>query len=168
MNGIEKFQRLGIKDLAARLGLHPFDVVRILVAKGMLPPNLTFDEADVERIRQSGGIEHWWRGDHQVEEDSIRARGVLRSIARELIQRRIHDENTTRVDNLYRGLSPEDEHIARRAVNLLIQERFLRTVSTPLGNHVTIQHEQVQAMQRLAAGTDVPAGLASLWLGASH
>ncbi|MFH1467170.1 MAG: hypothetical protein ABIO70_22490 [Pseudomonadota bacterium] len=165
MVSIDQFKKLGIKDLAARLGIHPFNVVRILTAKSLLTPDLHFEEDDVEKVRRFGGVEYWWTGSCEIIDDSIRARGVLRSIVRELLRRGLVGETTTRADNIYRGLEPDDERVARRALNVLIQEQLVRTLPTPLGIHVSAAPEQRQALERLAEGREIPPALAVLWLG---
>jgi hypothetical protein len=165
MVSVDQFKKLHIKDLAARLGIHPFNIVRILTAKNQLTADLLFEEDDVEKVRRFGGVEYWWTAGCVVEPDSIRARGVLRSLVRELLKRGIVGETTTRADNVYRGLDAEDERVARRALNVLIQEQLVRTVPTPLGIHVSVVPEQVRLLERLAAGKEVPPALAVLWLG---
>jgi len=165
MATIDQFKKLGVKDLSARLGIHPFNAVRILTAKNLLTPGLLFEEDDVEKVRRNGGIEYWWTGTCTLESDSIQARAVLRSIARELVKRGIVGETSTRADNVYRGLEPDDERLARRALNVLIQEQYLRTLPTPLGIHVAIVPDRLQALERLAAGKEIPPALAVLWLG---
>jgi hypothetical protein len=72
---------------------------------------------------------------------------------------------TTRADNVYRGLEPDDERLARRALNVLIQEQYLRTMPTPLGIHVSIVPDRQGALERLASGKEIPPALAVLWLG---
>jgi hypothetical protein len=165
MANVDQFKKLGIKDLSARLGLHPFNAVRILNAKNLLTDDLLFEEDDVEKVRRFGGIEYWWTGSCTLEDDTIQGRAVLRSIARELVKRGVVGEQTTRADNVYRGLEPDDERLARRALNVLIQEQFLRTLPTPLGIHVSIVPDRHQALERLAAGKEIPPALAVLWLG---
>lgn len=165
MVSVDQFKKLGIKDLAARLGIHPFNIVRILSTKNQLAADLSFEEDDVEKVRRFGGVEYWWTGSCTIEADGIRARAVLRSLARELLKRGFVGESTTRADNVYRGLDPEDERVARRALNILIQEQLVRTVPTPLGIHVSVVPEQVRLLERLAAGKEVPPALAVLWLG---
>ncbi len=165
MATVDQFKKLGIKDVAARLGIHPFNAVRILTAKSQLTPELLFEEDDIEKVRRYGGIEYWWTGGCTLEEDAIQGRAVLRSIARELVKRGVVGEQTTRADNVYRGLDPDDERLARRALNVLIQEQYLRTMPTPLGIHVSIVPERHQALERLANGKEIPPALAVLWLG---
>lgn len=160
----EKFQKLRVVDIARKLGIHPFDVVRILTVKDALHPRLRFDSADLEKVRSQGGIETWWGPDRKIEEDTIRARGLMRSIVREMVRRRLVGDRTTRVDNVYRGLEPDDESIARKALNLLIQEHLIRTLPTAMGNHICIVPEQLPVMEALADGRAMPAGLAALWL----
>ncbi|MBN1337666.1 MAG: hypothetical protein JXB39_17065 [Deltaproteobacteria bacterium] len=164
MGIIEQYQRLGVKDIAGHLGLHPFDVIRVLAARGPLPEDLAFEESEQERIRGESGLEVWWTPGRRLEADSVHARGVLRSMVRELVARKIVAPRATRVDNLWRGLEDEDERIARRAVNLLLQEQFLKTVSSRLGIMVTVPADKVEALERIAAGTEMPASLAALWL----
>ena len=164
MASFDPFQKMRVVDIARNLGIHPFDVVRILTVKDAFHPTLRFDQADLEKVRSYGGVETWWTGDHKVEDDPIRARGILRSIVREMVRRRLVGDRTTRADNISRGLEPEDEVIARRALNHLIQEHLLRTHSTPMGNHISIVPEQLPVMESLADGRAMPAGLAALWL----
>jgi hypothetical protein len=166
MSIIEQYTKMGIKDLAGHLGLHPFDVIRVIAARGPLPAELAFDEAEQERIRAESGLEVWWTPGRRLEADVIRARGVLRSMVRELLARKVVGEHATRADNLWRGLEDEDERTARRAVNLLLQEQFLRTVSSRLGIMVTVPPDKVAALERIAAGTEMPASLSALWLSA--
>ncbi len=165
MATVDQFRKLGVKDLSARLGIHPFNAVRILTAKNQLSADLLFEEDDVEKVRRFGGIEYWWTGGCTLEEDSIQARAVLRSIARELVKRGVVGEQSTRADNVYRGLEADDERLARRALNVLIQEQYLRTMPTPLGIHVAIVPDRLQDLERLAAGKEIPPALAVLWLG---
>jgi len=165
MSTVDQFKKLGVKDLSARLGIHPFNAIRILTAKNQLSDNLLFEEDDIEKVRRFGGIEYWWTGACTLEEDGIQGRAVLRSIARELVKRGVVDEQTTRADNVYRGLEPDEERLARRALNVLIQEQYLRTMPTPLGIHVSIVPDRLQALERLAAGKEIPPALAVLWLG---
>ena len=164
MATFDPFQKLRVVDIARQLGIHPFDVVRILTVKDVFHPSLRFEAADLEKVRSYGGVETWWGPDRKVEDDPIRARGILRSIVRELVCRRLIGDRTTRSDNIYRGMDPEDESIARKALNHLLQEHLLRTLSTPMGNHVSIVPEQVPVMESLAEGRAMPAGLAALWL----
>ena len=164
MAPIDKFQKLRIVDIARWLGIHPFDVVRILTVNDAFKLSLRFEKHDLEKVRVLGNIDTWWEKEHHIEEDTIRARGVLRSIVREMVRRRLVGENTTRADNIYRGLGAEDEAIARRALNLMIQEHLIRSVSTPMGNHISIVPEQFKVMEDLANGRVMPAGLAALWL----
>ena len=164
MTDLDQFKKLGVSDLAAKLAIHPFNVVRILTTSGKLPADLSFDEDDIDMVRELGGIEYWWTAKCTIEQDAIRARGILRSIARELVRRGIHGEKTTRADNVYRGLKPDDERLARRTLNVLIQEHYVRTVPTSLGIHVNIAADQVSTMKRLATAAEVPPALAVLWL----
>jgi CO/xanthine dehydrogenase Mo-binding subunit len=60
MSILDTHQLLGVADAARRLELHPFEVVRILVADGSLPSALRLDAATLARVRSAGGLETWW------------------------------------------------------------------------------------------------------------
>lgn len=164
MPAIQQFQKLRIVEIAQWLGLHPFDVVRILTTHDAMSPNLRFDRDQVALVKDWGGIESWWKSSDLIEGDEIRPRAILRAIVGQLVKRGFVGDRTTRVDNVYRGLDREDETMARRALNLLIQERLIQTVPTPTGNHVSIAPQHRAVMEDLAEGRAMPAGLAALWL----
>jgi hypothetical protein len=164
MASIEQFRKLQVADIARQLAIHPFDVVRILAFSNVAHSSMQFDPADVEKVRTLGGIETWWSADCALATDGLRPRSIVRSILRELLGRGFVGNRTTRVDNVVRGMSTDDEVVARKALNLLIQERFLRSVPTAIGTFVSISPDRTAAAEAVVAGKETPAGLAVLWL----
>lgn len=164
MTIMEQFQKLGVADIARRLEIHPFDVVRILVYNNVVRPSWRFDESDLNDIRKLGGIETWWTQECALDQDTIRARGILRSIIRELTARKHVGTSATRVDNVFRGLEPEDEILARKALNLLIQEQIVKSTPTAIGTFVSLNPEKAEVVEAILGGQDMPAALAALWL----
>jgi hypothetical protein len=164
MDLLQPFQKLGPAEIARRLNLHPFDVVRILVFHDVSRPDYRFDPSEVDWIRSLGGIETWWGGDCTLLDEPIRARGVLRSIVRELKRRGYVGTSAVRVDNVFRGMEPDDELLARKALNLLIHEHVVRSVPTAIGTFVSLQADQEELVEGIVSGSEMPAGLAALWL----
>ena len=59
MAELELFEKLTLRHIGRWLDVHPFDIVRVIAVEGGLPPQLAFDEYDVDRIRERTGVETW-------------------------------------------------------------------------------------------------------------
>ncbi len=60
MAGLELFQPLSLVGAARFLEVHPFELVRILVACDALPADLTMSMDEVDAVRGLAGLERWW------------------------------------------------------------------------------------------------------------
>lgn len=125
MRQVEVLRRLRLDEAARWLELHPFDLVRLLALHDQLAPDLRLDGDDVETVRRLGGLETWWEDAPKPEPGESPARSLLRALVAKILVRSLVEPNATRADNLFRGLGPDAQLLLRRAVNLLIRERYL-------------------------------------------
>ena len=160
---LEAFRKLSMGDVARNLGLKPFDVARILGQESAgLPADLQFEPEVVDVVRGLAGVEVWWASAERVD-DTDPARGTVRTLAAKLLEHHTTHRSPTRADNLFRGLEGADQLLVRRAVNQMIREGLLRSVSTVSGLHVIVDDVQVDTLQAIAAGTSIPDNIAALW-----
>jgi len=156
MAGLELFQRMSVEQVAKWLELHPFEIIRILVADGSLPSDLKLDAGNVERIRIAGGLETWWEGAPSTDEGEAPARALVRGLLKMVVEKGYVEPKSVRADNLFRGLDAESQRNLRRAVNALIREGVLASSMSATGLTVTIatgRDEEVRTFA--AAGTGV-------------
>ncbi len=152
MAGIEMFQKLTLQDLSRWLELHPYEVVRVLVAGEALPDDLRFTREDVDRVRAMGGIELWW-SDPPAAGGAEAEAALLAGLAGQLLAREVFGrERATRFDNLLRGLDPEQQRAMRRAVQRLLKAGHLATRSSPTGLRVYAPEDSRGYLGELAAG----------------
>ncbi len=150
MAGLELFQRMSLDQVAKWLELHPFEVVRILVADGTLPPDLRLDSADVERVRARGQLETWWEKPPTAEEGESPDRALVRALLRELVSRGLVEPQAARADNLFRGLDADQQRLLRRAVNALIKEGCLYSQMSALGLSVGVRLAAADSVRQFA------------------
>lgn len=150
MAGLELFQRMTMDQVAKVLELHPFDVVRILVADGTLPSDLRLSETDVERVRARGGLETWWEGPPPVVAGERPERTLVRALVKQLLARGWVEPKSARADNLFRGLDTDRQRVLRRAVNALIREGVLASHMTSMGLVVSAKSSAVESLGEFA------------------
>ncbi len=133
MAGLELFQRMSVEQVARWLELHPFEIVRILVADGSLPSDLKLDANCVERVRVAGGLETWWDGPPAPRGDEPPVRALVRALFARLLDRGYVEPKLVRADNLFRGLDAEHQRALRRSVNALIRGGVLTSAMSATG-----------------------------------
>lgn len=163
MASMNAFDRLSVSDLSRELAIHPFDLIRVLVDAGALPPDMAFDREDVEKIRRIGGIETWWTAETARPPDDIPERSLLRALCGQMVARGVIGENATRLDNLLRGLSTEEQLTLRSLVQGLMQAGMLASRNTASGLKVSVVEGREYAITDIAEGGDVPGETAALW-----
>jgi len=163
MSTLDLFEKLRVSQIAGALDLHPFEVARLLGQADSLGRTLAFETEDIERIRKLAGVETWWGSGKDNVEDEVPGRSLVRTAAQMLIDRDVVGENTTRADNLFRGLEPADQFVVRKAVNQLIREEILRSIPTSQGLHLRVDKDKVKTLKKIADGTGIPASLEELW-----
>jgi hypothetical protein len=163
---LSEFQPLGVTDAARRLGLDPFEVVRLLVAadKGLDGP-MQFTPELVEELRTLGRIDPPWWADVELPEDANPLRQRVRAALQLLLDKGVVGDQTTRMDNLWRGLPFEDQGLLQQAVMVLAEEGSLRVVGSPIGLLVAVEASAKDTVAGIAAGTNDSAGLTALYQG---
>ena len=163
MSTLDLFEKLRVSQISGALDLHPFEVARLLGQAGEMPRTLQFEESDIDRIRELAGVETWWSNGGATVDDEIPGRALVRSAAKLLLDRGVVDDNTTRADNLFRGLEAADQFVVRRAVNHLIREEVIQSIATSQGLHLRVDKDQVPVLQSIADGSNIPESLEELW-----
>lgn len=153
MQGIQIFQNVSVADAARRLEIHPFELVRLLVAEGRgLPDDLRLGPEDIERARQRGGLEDWWETPPLAFPEEPRVRALVRGVIRRMMDRDLVDPHATRADNLFRGLDAGTQVQLRKAVNLLIRDQLLTSRMDALGLMVALHPAAMPQLGAVAAG----------------
>lgn len=161
---LDELPSVGLTDAARRLGVEPFEVVRLLVvSKGMPDGPLMLTENGLERLRDVAGIEWWWEDGTPVPEDDNPRRAVARAAVGQLLRRRIVGDRSTRIDNLWRGRSLEDRELLQRVATILVQRGAFTTVAGPMGLHVSVASAAVSMLERMVNGETMPRALTGLW-----
>lgn len=160
-------QRLTLTEAALRLGIHPFDLARVLVSLGAFPDDLRLSAEELARVEQLGGLETWWSPGSStwslMRADPVPLRGMARALAVQLVEHDVFGEASTRLDNLFRGLPPEAQGQARVVLQCMVQAGLLVTLSTPSGLNVSVPLERGEDLIRVARGEAIPDTLAKYW-----
>jgi hypothetical protein len=157
-------ERLSLFDVSRAVGLHPFEVARILGHTGELPPSLRFESVEVSHLRQVAGVEVWW-GDAESlpENDPERTDSIAENLATGLVERDLGSQHTVRADNLVRGLGPADAARARRVINGLIRAGVLRTHASWRGLQLGLDPTWRGRLVAISGGEPFPAELREAW-----
>lgn len=139
MSAVLRGTTLGVAEAARRLGLHPFEVVRILVSTGALPADLRLSEEAITTVRDAGKLETWWDAPAAPQGGEKDERAQIRALLRKMIERDCFEPAATRADNLFRGLDNKRQPRLRHGVNALIQHGCLYSHMTATGLVVGIR-----------------------------
>jgi hypothetical protein len=153
--------RLG--SAAARLGVEPFEVVRLLVASGDKGAVHSLAEPRLEALRRYAGIETWWTDPSQIPSDDIAARGVVRGALRQLLDRGFIGETRTRQDNLWRGLPTASRRAVEDALDVLVEFGLLAVRAEPTGQLVSVRPEGAERVDAISPGREIPEELNRTW-----
>ncbi len=157
-------ERLSVSDVAGAVGVHPFEVARLLGHAGELPPSLRFEPADVDRVRELSGVESWWDPSIALPaDDPERTLALLTGLARRLVERDLVGDRQTRADNLVRGLAPPDARRLRRVINGLVRARMLLTQASWRGLLVSVEPGWRPILADIARGGQLPRVLKEAW-----
>lgn len=150
MSALDLLRRLTVHQAAQVLDLHPFEVVRLLVAADALPGDLRLDASHLDRVRQRGGLEQWW--DAAPPPGPGRPQALVRAMLERLVEREIIEPRRTRADNLFRGLDPEGRAVLRRAVNILIRDQLFTSHMATEGLMVALHPDAADRVRAAAGG----------------
>ena len=156
MAGLELFQRLSVDQVARWLEVHPFEIIRILVADGSLPSDLKLDSANVERIRLVGGLETWWEAPPTPMAGETQQRALVRTLCGEIIAHGGVEPTFVRADNLIRGLEAPHQAVLRRAVNALIKEGVMVSTTSTTGLMVAVAAGRAAEVRTFGEGGGGP------------
>ena len=142
-----------LADAARRLDVPPLEVARLLGHCGMLRADLRVPEPALERLVEAAGIKQWWTGVEPLPaRDPDRTRLLVRLLARKLLSRARVGTQTTRADNLLRGLKTADRNRLRPVVNALIRGGVLQTRSSWRGVQISVVEGREPAVRALGGG----------------
>ena len=160
---LDDLKPIGLKAAAQRIGADPFEVVRLLVAASAAPEGALFvDPEIVDKLRGIGRIEApWWSG-VSLPKDANRSRARVRAAIKLLLDRGRVGEDRTRMDNVWRGLEPDNRQLLERSLVVLANAGMVRITPSPIGRLVSIEPSAAADARKLAAGKLEPPGLAAL------
>jgi hypothetical protein len=154
---------LGLCETAERLGVEPFEVVRLAVLSGDVPAALRFSEDDLGRLTDVAGLAWWWDAGATRPEDANPKRALLRAFAAQLLERGCVGARTTRIDNLWRGLRGDELELVRQATSLLLREGLLRAKPSAEGMQVSVVSHGVASLDAFVNGEGGPSSIMGLW-----
>lgn len=163
---LHELQPLGLVDSAKRLGLDPFELVQLLVATDGVPKDMVFSTEQVDGLIGKGGVESgWWDEATLPEGDKNPKRQRVRAALGLLLDRGHVGGAGTRADNLWRGLSSEDQMLVRDAVLVLVDEGLLDNVPAKSANNVTVSAEHEARVRDIVEGRTEHSALSALYEG---
>jgi hypothetical protein len=153
---------LGLVDVARRLGVDPFEVVRLMVVGGVASTTLRFSPDDVARLASLTGIEaDWALVSPPSDTNPMRAR--VRGVLGRLLQSGRVGSATTRRDNLWRGLPDAEAAVVMHAVAVLVGEGHLWVDAATSVDRVSANPKAVVELQRIVDGKSEPPSLTAVW-----
>lgn len=156
---------LGLTGAAARLGLEPFELVRLLVATDAMPRDLRFTTEQVDGLFARAALEQpWWDG-VDLPEDKNPLRQRVRAALGLLLGKGFVGGEGTRIDNVCRGLPSEDQALIRDALVALADEGHLTLVPGRMGVRVTVTPASEGRVRDIAAGKSDTSALSVLYEG---
>ncbi len=160
---LDELRPMTVGDAARSLGIDVFEVVRLLVASRTADENLSVNAEVVSELRTFGGIQDsWWEGAAEPS-DANPERGRLRA-ALQLLRDRGHlGTNTTRMDNVWRGLSAADQDFLQTALSILGEEGHLALVASPVGIQVSIHDDSKNIIDAIIDKGTMTSGLNAIF-----
>ncbi len=160
---LDELTPMNLVSAAAKLGVSPFEVIRLLVASDGVPANMQFTTEQVARLREVGQIEDtWWPG-VDLPDDANPLRQRVRAALQLLIDRGHVADSMTRMDNVWRGLTEDDCGLVNDALLALVDEGHLNQVSRPNGTMISVNPASSDTIQQLASGAADTPGLSELY-----
>ena len=160
---MDELRPVSLTDAARRLGVDPFEVVRLLVASDAMPDGQPFLTSErVEHLRELGGIEPSWWNDVRMPEDNDVRRKHIRVALRLMLERGVVGDAMSRLDNVSRGLPMETQRWVSAALRCLADEGLLRLEFRPTGPMVAVVAGAEARVRTIADGNEMPPRLTSL------
>lgn len=150
---LEELRSRTLTEAAVDLQIAPFEVMRLLVATDATPERLRLPSVLVEDLREFAGIERWWTDDAAMPDDPNPRRRRVRAALGLLLSRGYIGERTTRIDNLWRGLSAAEQLVLEQAVELLVSAGHLTTSPSAAGAQIAVDRRSVKHIEGIATGS---------------
>jgi hypothetical protein len=157
---------VGLNEMSRRLGVDPFETVRLLVATDydMTGP-LRFAPEVVEMLRDKGGVHAtWWDGSSGPADDNP-SRQRVRAALQLMLDKGYVGDKTTRMDNVWRGLPYADQGLIQQALTVLTEEGLVRCIGTPMGLQVSVDAGKLDLVRGIVSGKKSSDGLDALYEG---
>ncbi|HHO49992.1 MAG TPA: hypothetical protein ENK18_03765 [Deltaproteobacteria bacterium] len=158
---LDELQPLSLTAAARRLGIDPFEVVRLLVVADAVPKGpFALAPELVQRLGELGRIEPpWWEGVALPNGEGHPGLKRIRAALGLLLSRGHTAERPTRLDNVWRGLEHTEQELLSRALHTLAEASLLSIEVTPIGQLVCVRDEARERVQAIAEGSDIPDSL---------
>lgn len=154
---------LNLSQAARRLGVEPFDLVRLLVATDGMPKELAFSPEQVDALGAKGGIEpSWWPG-VDLPEDHNPMRQRVRAALGLLLERGHVGGEGTRLDNVWRGLPSADQALVRDALHALSDEGLVAMLPGKICTRVLVNAASEERVREIAEGRSDTSALSALY-----
>jgi hypothetical protein len=155
---LDTFRPKRLSGLAQALHVDPFEVVRLSVAAGVSLEDHAFSGDDLTTLETFAGIEHWFTVGPFVA-DASPVRSYARSGVKALLDGGFVGSNTTRLDNLWRGVPAELRPQLEQAIGSMLQAGELTSVASPKGTQVAAVESARDALAAFASDGTLPASL---------
>ena len=149
---------LGVVDASKRLGVDLFEFSRLMAADPVAFSEGGIALSVVDQFGQRHRIEDWWSG--VADRNALSSEQVVRKALTMLLQRGFIDEQRTRRDNLWRGLSDPHRVTIQECVEVLLDEGLLLA----RGRYdIAVASAGIGTVHIIASGVFSPPALVELW-----
>ncbi len=159
---IEQFRAAKLVDAAKRLGVGPFELVRLSVALGEASSDLRFTSDSLSKIQDKAGIRDFW-ADRALPSSRNPVEAAVRGACGLLLDLGFVGNIGTRLDNLSRGLTEHQAEAIDESTALLAEEGAVLLMTSAAGLQVSVAPGFEGKIRAIADGSDTPDTIASLW-----
>jgi hypothetical protein len=156
-------QPLTVSELARRLDVEPFEVVRLLVAAGKPRDTLLFADDATAALAAYAGIERWWEALPEPVDGADPRKTLLQHCLRRLLAGKYIGDRRTRQDNLWRDLPRDLREFMKDAVEVLIEENVLHLRAEATGLQISVRAEASERAKAMSEGKELVEDLRRLW-----
>ena len=152
-----------LSSLAREWNSNPFELLRLRVMSQSDLSTLTMSSKHAEQLRVFSGIEILAERIPNGVESGLSGHLWVQPLVGLLLEDGYVGEQTTCIENVWRGLSPDDVTIVKKIVQLLIQEGILIVYSSITGVQVAVHGAAVDRAKAFVSGEVIPTALSYLW-----
>lgn len=159
---IDEFRAAKLVDAAKRLGVGPFELVRLSVALGESSSDLRFTSDSLAKIEDKAGIRRFWE-DRALPSSGNPIEAAVRGACGLLLDLGFVGTTGTRLDNLSRGLTDTQAEAIDESTALLAEEGAVLLMTSAAGLQVSVAPGFEGKIRAIADGSETPSTIASLW-----